>query len=483
MKKIFTHTSKNYFLLLLTMLIMVPASATIYPFYNTYSGTQEVPPNGSPGRGAIAGTYNDVTNTISYTIIFSGLTAPTTAAHFHGPAAMGVPAGVVLAHTGCPTGVTSGVYTMSQVLTEAQEADLKNSLWYSNIHSTAIPSGEIRAQVILGDPSVSSPLKGTYSGTQEVPPNSSPGTGTIIGTFNHSTNEISYSIIFSGLTAPTTAAHFHGPAAVGVGAGVAVAHTGFPTGVMSGFYQATNTLNNTQEVHLLSGLWYSNIHTTLLPGGEIRAQIVVTDILPPVVSVPVPGITSMWPPNHKMQHVSVSYTSSDNFPAAVSCNLSVTSNEPVTSSSDMTSPDWIITGNQAVQLRAERSGEGNGRIYTITVTCTDGQGNSTSRTTTVTVAHNRNMREITGTLHNNVLTAAVYPNPSGEQFQLLVQASNTLQPVQMRLFDVTGRQVAHKNQVQPGVTVTFGQQLQAGIYLLEIRQGEIITRQQVIKTE
>ncbi|HEV7488191.1 MAG TPA: hypothetical protein VGQ65_21155 [Thermoanaerobaculia bacterium] len=40
-----------------------------------------------------------------------------------------------------------------------------------------------------------------------------------------------------------------------------------------------------------------------------------------------------------------------------------------------------------VNLRAERSGTGSGRIYTITVTCADGGGHTSTKTTQVTVAH------------------------------------------------------------------------------------------------
>src|SRR5688500_11390016 len=86
----------------------LPVKATSFPFHNTYSGGQEVPPNASPGRGSIVGTYDDATNTISYTIIFSGLWSNTVAAHFHAPAPPGVNAPVIIAHAGFPLGVMSG---------------------------------------------------------------------------------------------------------------------------------------------------------------------------------------------------------------------------------------------------------------------------------------------------------------------------------------------------------------------------------------
>jgi hypothetical protein len=68
---------------------------------------------------------------------------------------------------------------------------------------------------------------------------------------------------------------------------------------------------------------------------------------------------------------------------------SVQSNEPVNGLGDGdTAPDWQITGNHTVSLRAERSGKGSGRIYTITIQATDAAGNmSTPQTVTVKVPH------------------------------------------------------------------------------------------------
>ena len=67
--------------------------------------------------------------------------------------------------------------------------------------------------------------------------------------------------------------------------------------------------------------------------------------------------------------------------------IKVQSNEPVNGKGDgNTSPDWIILSDHTVSLRAERSGTGSGRIYTITVQAYDASGNlSTPKTVTVTV--------------------------------------------------------------------------------------------------
>ena len=73
----------------------------------------------------------------------------------------------------------------------------------------------------------------------------------------------------------------------------------------------------------------------------------------------------------------VAYSAADNCTAAVAitCALSVASNEPINGLGDGdTAPDWLVVNAHLVQLRAERSGTGTGRIYTVTVTCTDQAG-------------------------------------------------------------------------------------------------------------
>ncbi len=95
--------------------------------------------------------------------------------------------------------------------------------------------------------------------------------------------------------------------------------------------------------------------------------------------------TTLWPANHQMVPVTVSYSASGNC-GATACGLSVASNEPVNGSDDGdTAPDWQIVDEHHVLLRAERSGTGTGRIYTISVTCTDSAGSTTVRTVNVTV--------------------------------------------------------------------------------------------------
>lgn len=106
-------------------------------------GSAEVPPTESKGTGNAAVTYDTAAKKLSWTVTYSGLTGPATAAHFHGPAEMGKNAGVAVP---IPNQATSPV-TGSATLTDAQAADLMGGKYYVNIHTAANPGGEIRGQV------------------------------------------------------------------------------------------------------------------------------------------------------------------------------------------------------------------------------------------------------------------------------------------------------------------------------------------------
>jgi len=118
----------------------------------------------------------------------------------------------------------------------------------------------------------------------------------------------------------------------------------------------------------------------------------IVDFTPPEIISLAVDPTQLWPPNHKMKPVNIiDLEVFDNCDANVPCRIvSVVSNEPINGLGDGdTAPDWEITGALSANLRAERSGNGNGREYTITVECTDDAGNSSADTVTVTVPHDK----------------------------------------------------------------------------------------------
>lgn len=108
-------------------------------------------------------------------------------------------------------------------------------------------------------------------GANEVPPKAVAGTGTVDAVLNKDTNLLRWKLSYSGLTGPATAGHFHGPAAIGANAGVAL---GWPNPVASPS-EGSATLTPAQAADLMDGKWYANIHTAANPGGEIRGQMTV----------------------------------------------------------------------------------------------------------------------------------------------------------------------------------------------------------------
>jgi hypothetical protein len=122
--------------------IALPASGAILHFAATLDGLQEVPPNNSPATGNSLIILDDVANTITVDLHFSGLVAPQTAAHIHGPAPPGVNAGVLV---GFPLGEFDD---MVFNITDTIEGHIKAGLTYVNVHSTTFPGGEIRGQVL-----------------------------------------------------------------------------------------------------------------------------------------------------------------------------------------------------------------------------------------------------------------------------------------------------------------------------------------------
>jgi hypothetical protein len=129
--------------------------------------------------------------------------------------------------------------------------------------------------------------------------------------------------------------------------------------------------------------------------GFCSATVTVKDMEAPTIEKVTANPNIIWPPNHKMVQVTVDVLASDNCDTEPACKIvSVSSSEPVDGLGDGdTSPDWKITGDFTVNLRAERSGTGNGRVYTITVECTDNYENSSTETVDVTVPHDKGKKK------------------------------------------------------------------------------------------
>jgi hypothetical protein len=140
---------------------------------------------------------------------------------------------------------------------------------------------------------------GTLSGANEIPPVTTPATGSVKVTLDPTAQTLELDVIFSGLTSNDVAAHIHCCTPFGTNTGVATtipAFNGFPLGVTGittpfdhvysltdstlynpAFVTANGGTTASAEAALVTGIedgmTYFNIHTVNNGGGEIRSQL------------------------------------------------------------------------------------------------------------------------------------------------------------------------------------------------------------------
>ncbi len=157
--------------------------------------------------------------------------------------------------------------------------------------------------------------------------------------------------------------------------------------ISAGNPPTTTNVSFTAELPLGTNLVEIAAANSLTNTAYCSTTVTVVDTTPPVIDSASVSPRILWPPNHKMVAVAVNAVANDNCGAATWKIIAVQSNEPVNGTGDgNTAPDWQILGDHGVALRAERSGTGSGRIYTITLQAEDVAGNlSAPYPVTVTV--------------------------------------------------------------------------------------------------
>jgi len=135
--------------LISALVLASPASspAATSSYVANLKGSNEAPPNASPATGMAFIVFDDVTNTLTLSGSFSGLTTNLTAGHYHGPALAGVNASVIHGFVGLPA-ATSGTWTDTWALNATQVGYLLTGQLYINLHTSTFPGGEIRSQVL-----------------------------------------------------------------------------------------------------------------------------------------------------------------------------------------------------------------------------------------------------------------------------------------------------------------------------------------------
>ena len=139
------------------------------------------------------------------------------------------------------------------------------------------------------------------------------------------------------------------------------------------------TVGTYSDVWSFAGANYVSIGATAMTNK-------IKDTTSPVITSASTNVPTLWPPNHRMVAITVNATVTDAVGVTSLKIINVISSEPDNGRGDgNTVGDIVITGPLSVNLRAERSGRGNGRTYTITVEARDAAGNTSVRTCTVFV--------------------------------------------------------------------------------------------------
>ena len=374
---------KKYIAATLTLGLAVFAQASIIQFDISPTGTDMAvglsPLNEVPGITNSLGSGNEIGTGITFdtdtgllTVMlgygsaagFTDLTGVPFGMHIHGPAGVGTNGPVVVNllpyhfAAGDPAmgGIVYGVIAFP-----TNEADnLLAGLNYINIHTTNYAGGEIRGQLIpfLNHPPVvvcpePSTVECSWSTTLTAQVSDPDGDALVVV---WSVNGVA--IQTNELAAGSTVT----PVGVNL-------YAEFPMGTNTVTIIATDTKGNT---------------------ADCSTTVTVVDTIPPVITKLTATPDKLWPPNHKMVQIQVKATVTDGCGPTTWKIISVTSSEAVNAiGSGNTAPDWQITGDHTLNLRAERSGKTGPRIYTIKVVAKDAAGNvSESKTLIVSVNHN-----------------------------------------------------------------------------------------------
>ncbi len=207
----------------------------------------------SPGKGNGWVTFSDSSGvfSIAWRLTYGGLQGTYTMAHFHS-----LPGG------GIEKTITFTDSTSEEEWVNPPDdfvAKLLRGKLYVNVHTTTAAGGEIRGGVgAAGEFTATGTLDGAQAGTAAA------GRGTIWSSLRPD-GSIRYSVTSTGLTGSITGSHFHTNRTGGVVHGVTMTNN-HATGTWS-------TPTDQDVVDYVRGRLYYNVHTAANSGGEIRANL------------------------------------------------------------------------------------------------------------------------------------------------------------------------------------------------------------------
>lgn len=241
---------------------------------------------------------------------------------------------------------------------------------------------------------------------------------------------------------------------------------------------------------------------------QVRLHVAGTN-RPPDCSAASVMRLQLWPPNHQFERFDLAglgvATDPDGDPVTFEV-LGVVQDEPVGAGGF--APDAHLLGGGVFELRAERLGGGNGRVYAVAFRATDGRGGTCEDTLHVEVQHDQGVRSVTEPLvfvsTNADLTAAerpaelrwaisTRPSPStraGTLIQLSIGDASASGSGVLSLHDLAGRSLRSWNvsvtgSSQPSVRWdgrdANGRVLGPGMYFIRFTLGaKTLTRSHIV---
>jgi hypothetical protein len=124
------------------------AQATTYSETFVLTGAQQVPPVNTSGFGAanVNVGVDTATHTLTWNIIYTGLSSALTGAEFRGPAQSGA-TGPIAVNIGSLSGLTSNPLAGSTTISNSQVQQIINGQWYVSLDTQENPGGELRGQL------------------------------------------------------------------------------------------------------------------------------------------------------------------------------------------------------------------------------------------------------------------------------------------------------------------------------------------------
>ncbi|HNP36045.1 MAG TPA: CHRD domain-containing protein [Woeseiaceae bacterium] len=260
------------------------APASIAVLFTAMNGVQEVPANASAANAVAASTVDLDTGTITLHVNATGAD-DATASHIHlGFAGQN---GDVLIGLAQDAGNPGHWFVTDAPLDAGGMTSYRAGQLYVNLHTPAMPAGELRGQIAPPPVEV---LFTDMSGDQEVPAVVSAATGIAASTVNRDTGALELHVNASGID-NATAAHIH-TAPAGQNGPVLVALT--QDTVNPGHWSVSTLLDMDALGDYKAGGLYVNAHTPANPDGEIRGQIAPPDAsefdnVDPIVTLTSPG--------------------------------------------------------------------------------------------------------------------------------------------------------------------------------------------------